>query len=999
MRFLWLLGALLCAGLAPIPARAVTITGTAITHISTGSLSLSWTLPSGSTPTIVLSSTNFTTTIASGTGSLAQATTGFTSLSPNTSYYFQVKNSTEADSEYVSFNASKTTSTLAAIPGLSPYTVGTVSTLQANWTSASNGAGVRYEAIISSGIYPSTNSFTDNFTSATYNTSVLFSGLTAITTYFVQVRAINNNGVATDFVSLGSTATLPNNPVAAALSGVATGQITANWTDALNPAGTRYVAQVSTESGFNTITASSNTANTNAVLAELTNNTTYFLRVRAVNFSGGSSAQVSLGSTSTLAMVPTAGLYTVGTVSTLQANWTSPSHGPGLRYEAVISSGASPSTNGFTDNFTSSTYNTSALFSGLSVNTTYFVDVRAFNNNNVVTAYVSLVSTATLPNDPGAAALSGVATGQITANWTDGSNPAGTRYRAQLSADFNFTDILASSVTANVNALLTGLTPNTTYFLRVRAINFSGGSSALLSLGSTSTLAAVPTSVAFSSVSTGSLQANWAAAANGTGVRYEAVLSSGSSPSTNGFAGNQTSTTLNIFALFSGLSVNATYFADVRAINNNSVTSAYQSLGSTVTVPFGPGASALSAVATGQVTTSWTDGGNPAGTRYIAEASADSIFSSIAASSATGNTFAGVAGLTPNTTYFFQVRAVSFAGALSTAAALGSTSTLAAVPGSAAFSGVSTGSLQANWTSSSNGTGVRYEAVLSSGSSPSTNGFSGNQSASTTLTSAVFGSLTLTTTYYAEVRAVNNNGVVTAYASLGSTMTSASSDSLEPGNPQTIILNAPSGEVRVDIPPAAFDQAVTVSASVPATFSADNAGLKGTGVGVEINVSPALQPVAGIILTVGYSEPLAGGLDENRLILARFEPLRGIWVPLLSTADPLSNKVSSVVTHLSLFQIMQANPGGDFSNVQAFPSPMRPGRGENSMTFVNLPAGARLRIYTPLGQKLKDITATGAGMAAWDGKDSAGLPAAGGVYVVSIESEGRRGRIKVALER
>lgn len=999
MRLSWVLRAVFCAGLAS-SARAATITNVSITSLSTGSLSVSWTIPSASTPTIVLSTNNFTNTISSATGSLALAATGYTNLSPNTTYFFQIKNSTEADAEYSSFNAGKATSTLAAVPGASPYTVGSVSTLQANWTSASNGTGVLYEAVISSGIGASTNSFNGNVTSITFNASVLFTGLSVNATYYVDVRAINNNGVATAYQALGSTATLPNDPAAAALSGVATGQITANWTDGGNPAGTRYLAQASTDSAFGAITSASNTTNVMAILIDLTPNTTYFLRVRAVNSSGGSSAIISLGSTSTLAAVPGSASYTTGTVSSLQANWTSAANGAGVRYEAVISTGISPSTNSFTDNQTSATFNTSALFTGLNANTTYYVDVRAINNNGVASAYQALSATATLPNNPVAAALSGVTTAQITANWTDGGNPAGTRYLAQLSVASSFADILASSNTTNVNAILTGgLSPNTTYFIRVRAVNFSGGSSAIVSLGSTSTLAAVPGAVDYSDISTGSLRANWNTASNGAGVTYQAILSSGSSPSTNLFSGNATTVTIDTSFVFTGLTINATYFAEVRAINNNGVVSAFQSLGSTVTIPFGPGAAALSSVGTGQITANWTDGGNPAGTRFLAQASADSGFSGIFASSITLNTFAVVSGLSPNTTYYFQVRALSFLGALSTAAALGSTSTLAAIPGSAAYSGVSTGSLQANWTSSSNGTGVRYEIVLSSGSSPSTNGFPGNQSASTTLTSAVFGSLTLTTTYYAEVRAINNNGLVSGYVSLGSTRTSASSDVLSPGQPQTIVLTSPSGEIRVEIPNQAFDQAVTVSASVPASFAAETVGLKGTGVGVEIIVSPALQPSVGLNLSVSYSDASIAGLDESRLILARYEPTRGVWVPLLSTPDPAANKVLSLVTHLSLFQVMQADPGGDFSRVQAFPNPMHPGRGESAMTFVNLPAGARLRIYTPLGQLLRDITATGAGIASWDGKDSASLPAASGVYVVSIEASGRRGRIKVALER
>ena len=59
---------------------------------------------------------------------------------------------------------------------------------------------------------------------------------------------------------------------------------------------------------------------------------------------------------------------------------------------------------------------------------------------------------------------------QITANWTANGNPLGTSYIAQISNDPNFGSI-TSSTTINTFGTFAALVPNTTYYMRVQAVN------------------------------------------------------------------------------------------------------------------------------------------------------------------------------------------------------------------------------------------------------------------------------------------------------------------------------------------------------------------------------------------------------------------------------------------------------------------------------------------------------------------------------------------------
>jgi len=91
-----------------------------------------------------------------------------------------------------------------------------------------------------------------------------------------------------------------------------------------------------------------------------------------------------------------------------------------------------------------------------------------------------------------------------------------------------------------------------------------------------------------------------------------------------------------------------------------------------------------------------------------------------------------------------------------------------------------------------------------------------------------------------------------------------------------------------------------------------------------------------------------------------------------------------------------------FENVKYYPNPLQPSKGPSyaKMNFANMPAGTRIKIYTMLGQVVKDLEADASGTAVWDGKNNAGEKAASGVYIAYMEDgSGNKKRIKIAVER
>jgi len=89
----------------------------------------------------------------------------------------------------------------------------------------------------------------------------------------------------------------------------------------------------------------------------------------------------------------------------------------------------------------------------------------------------------------------------------------------------------------------------------------------------------------------------------------------------------------------------------------------------------------------------------------------------------------------------------------------------------------------------------------------------------------------------------------------------------------------------------------------------------------------------------------------------------------------------------------------DLSSVKVFPNPFRPAQGHTQVTFANLPANARIRIYTFGGELIRDLTANSVGTGTWDGNNDSGSHAASGVYFALIEGNGSNKVLKLAVQR
>jgi hypothetical protein len=259
------------------------------------------------------------------------------------------------------------------------------------------------------------------------------------------------------------------------------------------------------------------------------------------------------------------------------------------------------------------------------------------------------------------------------------------------------------------------------------------------------------------------------------------------------------------------------------------------------------------------------------------------------------------------------------------------------------------------------------------------------------------------TTYQFYISAINHSGIFTDEVNI-STVTHIPLEAVDTIGTGGGIVNfdGGSGEVKVNIPPSSFDSNITIRVKLPDTSPSATKSFMGDvsvkDIFVEINTG-GIQPKKPVEIVMDYSS--LGSIDEDKLVIARYDDVRGVWIPLKSYVDKTNKKIRAYTDHFSVFGILSVTPASNISDPKVAPNPLRPskGAGYTSMTFSNLPANVNVIIYSVSGVKIKKLTTDSSGIALWDGKNEDGKSVASGVYFALIKNGSSTKTIKIGVQR
>ena len=602
-------------------------------------------------------------------------------------------------------------------------------------------------------------STTDYYTNPNGTQTINASHQDGLDDRFVQYRAVlltSSTLIPAHLSTVSLTVnSIPAAPALTSLVAVSSREINAQWTDNSDDE-TDFVLSTGTlpsptNLGLSSATVSSaGTGGTQAATAGgLLPNVAYFVRVRARNSSDGIlSAYSNELNVFTLANAPSAPAVSAVQLTSVTLSWGAASNPANTPYEVSLS------TDGFQTNFSTPVPFASGLLAtttdllSLAPGTTYSFRVRALNGNAIPSAFSTVVATPTLVLPLTGLSGSALGTSSITWTWND-SGPAA-RYRIISAANGALiADTSASSFT------LVGLSTNGPYGIQVRPYDLSG-TEALSAPSTVYTLSAAPEPVLAVSLGTGAVSLSWPTNGNPLGTLYEVSLSTlgfpvaVSTPVTLSAALSASATTLT------NLPAGTTPFWRGRSFNASGLPSPFAAA-STQTLPAAISGLSVAALGVSSLSWTWTNTAGPAVDYYELLRASDGVVVATRAAPAFIET-----ALSSDTAYGLRVRAVggSGTGALS---APSTAYTLAAPPVASAFTQVHRDSVTVSWSLNGNPGRTLYQIEVATPGGA----FALQATASGSTASVV--NLTSDATSQLRIRAVNGDGIFTAYDAVIST--------------------------------------------------------------------------------------------------------------------------------------------------------------------------------------------------------------------------------------
>lgn len=320
------------------------------------------------------------------------------------------------------------------------------------------------------------------------------SGLTANTSYYVRAYAINSQGTAygnevsfkTGAAPTLATLTTSNPADITSNSATLGGNVTIDGNASVTERGICYSTSQNPTTSNTKVVIGAGTGTFSNSITGLIANTTYYLRAYAINSQGtayGNEVNFKTNLSLSLASLTTSTPNDVTTISaTLGGNVTSDGNATVTERGVCYSTSPNPTTSNTKLAIGSGTGSFSNTITGLTANTNYYV--RAYAINGQGTAYgneqtfktgltLSQASlTTSTPTDitSTSATLGGIVTNDGNASVT----VRGVCYSTSPSPTTSSTKVAIGSGTGTFSNSVTGLTANTTYYVRAYAINNQG---------------------------------------------------------------------------------------------------------------------------------------------------------------------------------------------------------------------------------------------------------------------------------------------------------------------------------------------------------------------------------------------------------------------------------------------------------------------------------------------------------------------------------------------
>lgn len=652
-----------------LPLASFSITSTS--SPSASSVTVNWTGPTGSSAFDI----KWGTTSNSYTGSAAGVTSPYTitGLSAGTTYFIRVvaKNSIGPGTSVDSAETSQLTA-LGAPTGLAASGAPTGVTL--SWTAQPAASNFK--------IFRGTTSGSLSQIGTGSGTSYFDGTASNGVTYFYAISAFNGSDSAlSSEVSVRSIGTFSLTAATAASAS----SINLTWGAATGAAS--YNVKYGTTTGVYLTTVLGVTSP--YTLTGLTQNTTYFIAIEAVNSVGSGTTLLSNERNAKTGVGAPTGLVATATPGNVGLTWNAVSGASSYNVYRSTTSGS-----GYTQ-IASGVGTTSYPTDSVTNGTVYYYVVRAFNGiESVNSAEVSVkpISSFTIASATPQSATS------ISVSW--GAATGADAYDVQYgTVSGTYSTTIANQTSPYI---ITGLTANTQYFIVVKAKNTQGaGTSVLTPEVNARTATAAITNLTASSSTSGQISLSWSNPGGATTYN----IYRGTSPGVySSLVTGHASTTYTDSTVINGTQ----YYYVVRASNGTEAANSNEA----TALPIGTFSISSTTATASSITVNW-GAATGAATYDVRWGTTSGTYPNQALGVSSGHV---ITGLTANTQYYIVVRANNAIGGGATAQTpqVGQVTALGAPSGLAATGGTS--QVVLNWSAVSGATSYKVYRSTTSGS-------------------------------------------------------------------------------------------------------------------------------------------------------------------------------------------------------------------------------------------------------------------------------------------
>jgi len=313
---------------------------------------------------------------------------------------------------------------------------------------------------------------------------------------------------------------------------------------------------------------------------------------------------------------------------------------------------------------------TSVTLPGLTSNTAYEFQLTATNASGSTS---SIASVTTLPTPPVNFTSPSKTPNSVTLSWAAQNGLTGYTLQYRVTGTTTWQTWTSAPAANAIGATITGLTPNTGYDFQLTAKG-PGGDSSPVTVNSVTTLPTAPANFISPSKTANSVTLSWTAQSGLTGytLQYRVSGTTTWTTVTTAPAANATSATV------SDLAANTSYDFQLTAKGPGG-DSTPSTVNGVTTLPTAPANFASPSKTANSVMLSWTAQSGLTGYTLQYRVSGTGTWTPVTSAPAANATGATVTGLTPNTSYDFQLTAVG-PGGNSSAVTVNSVITLPATP-------------------------------------------------------------------------------------------------------------------------------------------------------------------------------------------------------------------------------------------------------------------------------------------------------------------------------